>query len=175
MTMNTYIIFGIGFVAGLITCILALRFFFKRKAAAVYNNKLSATDSSTADYPNTQSFSDLLQDKFLSLAYATSTELIAKEALSIDDLAAAMAISRSKLFRVIKAKTGSSPSNFIRKVRLYQAQELLMRDTSQNIGQIAYSVGFKDPAHFSRSFAEEYGCSPKQLRKVGKAAPTAAR
>jgi AraC-like DNA-binding protein len=49
-------------------------------------------------------------------------------------------------------------------VRLRKAK-LLLETTNQTVSEIAYQVGFNDPAWFSRVFKEEYGVSPSESRK----------
>ncbi|MFT4536901.1 MAG: YesN/AraC family two-component response regulator, partial [Saprospiraceae bacterium] len=74
-------------------------------------------------------------------------------------LAIKMSLSESQLNRKIKKLTGKTLSIFIRYVRLQQAKKLLL-STDHNISEIAYSVGFNDPAYFSRTFSKEFNLSP---------------
>ncbi len=74
-----------------------------------------------------------------------------------------LGMSRTQLFRKIKALTGSSNQLYIRSVRLQKARELL-QSPSYNISDVAYAVGFSDPAYFSRVFVEEVGMSPSAFR-----------
>ena len=73
-------------------------------------------------------------------------------------------MSRSQLFRKIKALTGQSPSVFIRAIRLERGKELL-QTTEMSISEIAYEVGFSTPAYFSDAFLEAFGMRPSQVRK----------
>ena len=83
--------------------------------------------------------------------------------MSISGLARAIGVSRAQLHNKISALTGRSPSVFVRTIRLYKARELL-KTSDLNISQIAYEVGFRDPAYFSRTYSEEFGRSPKDSR-----------
>ena len=74
-----------------------------------------------------------------------------------------LAMSRSQVYRKIKALTDLSTTNYIKKVRIKKAYNLLS-ESSESISEIAYLVGFKDPAHFSRAFKTEYGISPRSFR-----------
>ncbi len=78
-------------------------------------------------------------------------------------LAIKMSLSESQLNRKIKKLTGKTLSIFIRYVRLQQAKKLLL-STDHNISEIAYSVGFNDPAYFSRTFSKEFNLSPSKFR-----------
>ena len=85
-------------------------------------------------------------------------------AFDVRTLAASLYISRIQLFRKLKEETGKSPTTYIREYRLERGKELL-ETTDLLINQIAYEVGFKDPAHFSKAFKEWEGRSPKDVRK----------
>ncbi len=75
-----------------------------------------------------------------------------------------LALSRSQLFRKLKALTNTSTAIYIRKVRLQKANELL-HQTQRTVSEIAFDVGFKDVAYFSRCFSEEFGISPSATRR----------
>lgn len=75
-----------------------------------------------------------------------------------------LGISRVQLFRKLKALTGTSASQFVRAYRLNKAKAMLT-NTGLNISEIAFEVGFKDPAYFTRAFTREFGVAPSALRK----------
>ncbi len=79
-------------------------------------------------------------------------------------LAKAMLLSEVQLYRKIKALTGKSTAIYIRSLRLQKAHEML-RTTQLTISEIAYGVGFEDPNYFSRTFAQEFGSPPSEIRK----------
>ncbi|MBT8220979.1 MAG: helix-turn-helix domain-containing protein [Bacteroidia bacterium] len=72
-------------------------------------------------------------------------------------------MSRTQLYRKIKALTGKSVAIYIRSRRLKKANYLL-KNSQRSISEIAYLVGFKNPSHLSRYFKSAYGLSPKQSR-----------
>ena len=76
-------------------------------------------------------------------------------------LVGAMPFGKSYVYREVKALTGQTPSLLIRSLRLRRAAALLKADPLANVSQVAYQVGFKDPAYFSRCFREMFGVSPK--------------
>lgn len=84
-------------------------------------------------------------------------------ALSVDDLARAVELSRSQLHRRLVASAGESPGRMIRHARLVRAAELL-RDTDRPVSRIAASVGYEDPAHFTRGFKRWFGVTPSRYR-----------
>ncbi len=80
---------------------------------------------------------------------------------TLPQLCLSVNMSRSQLFRKLKALIDQSPSQFIRKYRLNKAKNLI--ETSDlNISEVSWEVGFNSPAHFSRVFHEEFGHSPSK-------------
>ncbi len=79
-----------------------------------------------------------------------------------EELARKMIMSESSLNRKMKALTDKTLSLFIRSVRLQQGK-ILLQTTDLNISEIAYSVGFTDPAYFSRIFSQEFGAAPSKF------------
>lgn len=87
-----------------------------------------------------------------------------EENFSIEDMADQVFMSRSQLFRKIKALTGHSPSTFLRSFRLKKAKELLRDQPDLNISEVAYATGFNSPKYFSNVFLEEFGHRPRQVQ-----------
>ncbi|MCB0665526.1 MAG: helix-turn-helix domain-containing protein, partial [Saprospiraceae bacterium] len=75
-----------------------------------------------------------------------------------------MGISRAQLYRKVEALTGQPVGLYINTIKLNRAIQLL-RTTALNVSEIAYSVGFKDPAYFSRQFKKTFGKSPSAFRQ----------
>ncbi|CAZ95600.1 hybrid sensor histidine kinase/response regulator transcription factor [Zobellia galactanivorans] len=80
------------------------------------------------------------------------------------ELCRELGISRSHLHRKLKALTGSSTSMFIQTVRLQKAR-LLLKTSQKNVSEVAYEVGFDDPAYFSRVFSKAFGHPPSETHK----------
>lgn len=78
---------------------------------------------------------------------------------NLDDLCDELHLSRSNLYRKIKALTGRSPAVYIRSLRLQKAREILL-SSSLSVKKVAYEVGFSDPSYFSKSYTDEFGESP---------------
>lgn len=87
---------------------------------------------------------------------------LADSDVSVDDLAAAMNLSRVQLYRKVKAISGSSPNELLRTARLNRAYQLLLT-TDKNISEVAYEVGFTAPSYFTKCFKDEFGISPSDL------------
>lgn len=104
------------------------------------------------------------EENFISKVLAIVDDNLDNEHFTIAALAKALLLDRSQLYRKLEAITGKSPSLFIRSYRLQHAK-LLLEANTMTVTQIAYQVGFKDVAYFSRCFKEEFGYSPSQAKK----------
>ncbi|MEM9920715.1 MAG: response regulator [Bacteroidota bacterium] len=104
------------------------------------------------------------EDPFMLKLRRTVIDNIEDEGFGTAELCRALGMSRTQLYRKIKALSGKSTSNFVRSIRLHKAKELLV-SSRLNISQIAYEVGFRDPKYFSRTYTREFGKSPKAERQ----------
>lgn len=83
--------------------------------------------------------------------------------LSIRLLSQAFSMSESTLLRQIKRLTGLTPNKYLQELRLSQAREFILSNEYRSISEVAYQVGFKDPAAFSRSFRKRFGKAPTEI------------
>lgn len=88
---------------------------------------------------------------------------LAQPHFTVEDLAQQLHISRVQLYRKVKAILGISISEYINSQKLARAKSML-QDSSLNISEIAYQLGYSSPGYFSTSFKNKYGVSPKQFR-----------
>jgi AraC family transcriptional activator of pobA len=86
-----------------------------------------------------------------------------REHVGIANYAADMKTSESRLRRACLAVAGQSPVELVH-LRLLVEAERELRYTSMSVTQIAYHLGFDDPAYFSRFFAQRMGVSPRAFR-----------
>ena len=84
--------------------------------------------------------------------------------LNVENLADELLLSRSKLYRKIKALTGLTANEFIRNVRLEKSKEIL-ENSEFSISEICYKVGFSSPSYFTKCFKLQYGVLPKEIRE----------
>ncbi|EBA15135.1 transcriptional regulatory protein [Roseobacter sp. SK209-2-6] len=82
----------------------------------------------------------------------------------LSDYARDLAISPTHLNRVVRQATGQPASTLINERMLREARRLLIY-TNLTAAQIAYELGFSDPAHFSRVFAKGSGVAPVKFRQ----------
>lgn len=101
------------------------------------------------------------ENSFLGVLTSTVLHHLADTGLSVNDLASAVNLGHSQLYRKLKALTGLTPLQFIKKIRLDQAAQLLC-NPDLTVSEVAYSVGFNDPNYFSRSFQQHFGYPPRE-------------
>ncbi len=96
-----------------------------------------------------------------------ATELIAKrfgESITVAKIAEAVDLSVSQLNRRFRAKLQIPPSEYLQRVRVYEASRLLA-ESEMKISDIALDVGFFDQAHLTRIFGKWMGMTPNEFRK----------
>lgn len=84
--------------------------------------------------------------------------------INVNDVACAVGVSRSWLYRCFMDYAEQSPAMYLRDLRLERAKSLLVR-TGLTVQEIASAVGYEDPLYFSRVFSEYIGCAPSAYRK----------
>ncbi len=106
----------------------------------------------------------LSENKFLSKLQACLSQHLDEEHYGIAELCQDMAMSRTQLHRKLKALTGESTTEFIRKFKLKKAKQLL-ETGNLNVNEVSYAVGYKSRSLFSRHFSQRYGCAPSEIRR----------
>ncbi len=85
------------------------------------------------------------------------------EELSINDIVAAVGLSRTLLYVKLKSTVGLSATQFITNICLKESLKLLMQD--YHISEVAYSCGFSSSNYYTRCFRKQFGISPTEYRK----------
>jgi AraC-like DNA-binding protein len=93
----------------------------------------------------------------------------AMDPVSLQDHADRLGMTVAQLREEVRCATGSTPKEYILRVRLSKAKDLLAA-TDQPVVQIARNVGYDDPAYFTRLFAQRVGQSPTAFRRSSNAA-----
>ena len=101
------------------------------------------------------------EEVFLDGVLEVVNEHLGDTNFSVDWLAEEVGMSRRSLERKVEATTGQTPADLIRNLRLQRASQLL-RAHAGSVAEIAYSVGFNSPKHFSTVFKQKYGESPTE-------------
>ncbi len=102
---------------------------------------------------------------FVEKLMAEMEEKYADSTLAIQTIATSMGMSQSTLSRRTKTLLGKAPVEVLNEFRLNKALILLKEDgREKNISEVAYSVGFSDPAYFTRKFKDFYGFLPSSVK-----------
>lgn len=107
----------------------------------------------------------LNEEEFFSNLVNITEEKIGDERFDLNELCAAVSVSRPQLYRKIMSLTGLSPNDFVRHLRLTKALTML-KQQRMNIAEIAYETGFSSPSYFSKCFTEKFGCAPSAFLKI---------
>lgn len=100
--------------------------------------------------------------QFITQTKANIEENLSNDSFSVEALAGNLFMSRSQLFRKLKALTGQSPNEFIRNYRLDHAMDKLKTEEVKII-QLAFSVGFSDEKYFSKCFKNRFKLLPSEV------------
>ncbi len=84
--------------------------------------------------------------------------------LSASDLATELGMSDSRFSRFFRRATGNTFTNFVNRIRVNRAGQLLM-ETDRLVTHIGYEVGFNNLANFNRRFLEIKGVTPSEFRR----------
>jgi len=127
--------------------------------------KLQLKYQQTALSPETEILSHFdIEDSFLQKIHSIIEDNYMDEEFGLPQLCQKTGMSRSQLFRKLKALTNIAPSDLIRKHRLNKAKDLL-KSGEANVAETTWKVGFKDPSYFSKIYQDEFGESPSTTRK----------
>ncbi|MCC6722927.1 MAG: helix-turn-helix domain-containing protein [Saprospiraceae bacterium] len=80
-----------------------------------------------------------------------------------EDLASAANMSLRQLQRTFREELDTSPHHFIIMLKMERASAML-REGKSNVSEVAWALGFTDPAYFSKVFKKYFGSSPKEFQ-----------
>jgi len=138
----------------------------RRKLAELITFKNTGTwrqmpDPAEAEVPRM----NRLDREFIDKLNKVIEDNITKEDLNMEFMSDNMAMSHSTFYRKVKALTGMSAKEYIRKKRLMRCTQLL-KSGDYNVTEAATMTGFNDFGHFREIFKKEFGVSPSDyLRK----------
>ena len=84
--------------------------------------------------------------------------------LDLNLLTTRLAMSTSKLYKKVKTLTGLSPNEYIRKMKMRYAEQLILKG-KYSISEISFMVGMNSVAYFRRCFKDEYGVLPSEYMR----------
>ena len=104
------------------------------------------------------------EDDFAKMLSNVIENEITNPDFGVDEFCEFAAMSRSQLYRKLKATVDISVSEFIRVHRIKMASELL-KNKNMNVTDVCYSSGFTDTSYFSKSFKDVFKVPPAEYRK----------
>ena len=144
------------FSMAVITAKIKNLFRTRHRAIEHYSNSLEVEPEKVALNP--------MDEELLKKAIAIMEKHMDNVEFSTDEFAREMCMSRSNLHIKMKALTGESTNDFIRKMRFNQATKLL-KEGRYTVTEISGMVGFNTPSYFATSFKKYFGCLPSEYGK----------
>ena len=126
----------------------------------VFNRGTETTAPPTAEVPRLSR----LDQEFIDKMNKVIDENMTTENLDLNFMTDKLAMSHSTLYRKIKALTGMSAKEYIRKLRLQRSFQLL-ESGDYNVTEAASMTGFNDMGNFREIFKKEFGILPSEVRK----------
>lgn len=126
-----------------------------RSKSCKYFHKYIAREQLCIDYSDKKSIVD--RTKYYIDFYYSSK-------ISLEDIAHNIYLSPAYLIKIFKEITGETPINYLIKVRINKAKELLLQEKG-SLADVSEMVGYEDVVHFSKLFKKYTGYSPKQYVK----------
>ena len=108
-----------------------------------------------------KSSDEMLMDRIMKVI----NENISNPELNVEMLATNVGLSRVHVHRKLKELTNLSAREFIKNIRLQQAAALL-KEKKLTVSEVAYATGYTNLSHFSSSFKEAHGMSPKEYMQM---------
>lgn len=102
-----------------------------------------------------------LDEEFLKEAIAIIEKHLSDSDFSVDKFSREIGMSRSNLYLKLKAITGESATDFVKRIKFNKAVDF-MKSNRYTIAQIAYMCGFNSPSYFSTAFKQYFGCMPTE-------------
>ncbi|WP_339714026.1 two-component regulator propeller domain-containing protein [uncultured Kriegella sp.] len=104
-----------------------------------------------------------LDKKFINKVLDYISANMSDENLNVEHLAEELHLSRSQLYRKIKALTGYSANEFLRRIRLEKAKQMIEAG-NESISEVCFKVGFSSPSYFTKCFKAHFGVLPTELK-----------
>lgn len=144
----------------------------KDDAAPVKDDAVIEQDNAAPASPAANSAAGGISEtdrKFIAQLRRIVEENMADTDFGVEEISGGMGLSRVQLYRKVKAITGMTVVDLLRKARLNHARSLLM-ETEKSISEIAYEVGFSSPSYFTKCYKDEFNILPGDTRNAPQAA-----
>ena len=103
-----------------------------------------------------------LDEEFIEKCRTIIIEHMSEPNLSVELLARELAMSRTSLFKKLKAVTDMTPNDFMKLIRLKEASRLLA-EGRYRISEIGFIAGFSSSSYFAKCFAKQFGVLPTEF------------
>lgn len=134
----------------------------QRRLLKIHFENLFNQTSQSAEQEIAMSQLEDRDKQFLHQLHAIIQKNLSDSEFGVEDVGKEIGLSRVQLYRKVKAMTGSSVVDLLRKARLAKAKRLL-ESRSMSVSEVAYDVGFSAPSYFTKCFKEEYGMLPGEV------------
>jgi transcriptional regulator GlxA family with amidase domain len=104
-------------------------------------------------------------DSRIKMAITLLEEAAFASTISLEEIAVRLCVSSSHLRHLFKRSIGTTPTHYVKELRLSKAKEML-ETTFFSVKEIMAAVGFADLSHFVRDYKERYGKTPSRSRGV---------
>lgn len=131
-------------------------FLTRYRAIKHYNNSIEIEPEQMHLHP--------LDEEFLNRAVAIMEKYMDDIEFTTEKFARELCMSRSSLHVKMKALTGETTNDFIRKIRFNRAGQLL-KEGRYTVSEVSLMVGFSTPAYFTNCFKKFFGCLPSEYGK----------
>ncbi len=103
------------------------------------------------------------EDTFVAELKAYVIEHMTAPELGVDSISNHFGISRTQLYRKLKALINKPIADYIKTIRLEEALQLI-KAQKHTVAEVAYQTGFSTPSNFTRAFKKQYGKSPSEFK-----------
>ena len=131
------------------------------KQRKLLKNLYRAT-TQTAEQQIEESQLDSRDKQFMKQLHDIIQKNLNNSEFGVEDIGKEIGLSRVQLYRKVKAMTGSSVVDLLRKARLAKAKRLL-ESRSMSVSEVAYEVGFSSPSYFTKCFKDEFDMLPGEV------------
>ena len=147
-----------GFAVVLLVSLCLVIYYRKRRQQINFDISSGTVDGQTVGLKEEE------DERFLRKAEDFVRQNIANDNLTVDFLGEYLGLSRSLLYRRMKESVNKTPAQFIKDIRIREAERLL-KSQKYTIAEIADMTGFCEPKYFSRVFKKETGKVPTTYLK----------
>lgn len=133
-------------------------FIINKRTKQINFNNNTQINIATLDYTP-------IDEQFLQRMIKVVEENLSDDQFDIIKLGEMLALSKSTLYRKTKVLLDLSPSEFIKNIRLKHACQMMEKDKSITVSEVAFATGFSDPRYFATCFKASFGITPTEFQK----------